>query len=432
MSYVIGQWERKSIPVEGGRIKERWMPPVAGARLGRIDLRPVPARALSTPDGFGLFELDPADGIPQGFLDLGNSLTARLTQAQRDGLAARFSNTASADFDTPTLGDAIWRLLTELADPTGDNLAPPVMPGHDGTIRLRIGLSKRDEKYAPAKHPHVLTVARLNYARVAARDDIRNRTLEAQGMTRLQVKQAIVSNYLNRLARKLGVRPQDIAVPSGGATFEDTFVEAGSDVALGSHTPTGANAGSGWSVLNGSWNVQAANDIAHQTTVTDPGSSRLDDDLDSDDMTSFHGVFSFGTFRAAGPLGRYASAAETYYAYSRDNSNSFSHELFSRVNGGTPTSLADPVDDFDDPFPTGIDLTLTIDGSDLEGFQDGVSFVTVTDTGITGNTRGGIYSDESLANTGMGFSDYTVEDVGGVAPPAAPVRRMFMMTGVGR
>ena len=419
--------------MQGGRIKDRQMPPEAGRRLGRLDLRPFSARESASLGGFGLFEIDGADGIPPGFFDLGNSLTARLTKAQRDGLAARFPGTASEDFDTPTLGDAIWRLITELADPTGTNAAPPIMPKHDGTMRLRIGLSKRDEKYSAARHPHVLTVARLNYSKIAARDDFRNRRLETQGFTRSQVKQAIVSGYLNRLARKLGVKPQDIAVPSGGATFEDTFVEDGSDVALGSHTPTGTNAGSGWSVINGSWNVQAANDIAHQTTVTDPGSSRLDSDIDTDDMTSYHGVFSFGTFRAAGPLGRYASAAETYYAYSRDNSNSFSHELFSRVNGGTPTSLADPVDDFDDPFPTGIDLTLTIDGSDLEGFQDGVSFVTVTDSVITGNTRGGIYSDESLANTGMGFADYTVEDIGGGTPPAAaPVRRAFGLLGVGR
>jgi hypothetical protein len=364
---------------------------------------------MSSPEGFGLFEVDDADGTPEGMFLLGQDLTGGMAASERADFEAMLGLSAG-DLDAATLGDAVWRVLTELADPTGGSLAPPLMPLSGGLIRLRVGGSVRERRYDPAEHPHVLTVARADYAALTQRDDWRNRRLEERGFTRAEVKTAGLQAALATMARKLGVRPSDIAAPSGGAIYGDTFVETGGNVAIASHTPTGSNAGSGWSAVNGTWQVNATDDTAEQTTVTDPGSSREEDDLSTDDMRVYLDVFSIGDFRAGGPLGRYASAAETYYAYSRDVSNTASHELFSRVTGGTPTQLAAINNDYPDPA-TPYELRLIIDGSDLEGLEASVSKVTVTDTGITGNTRGGVYSDDAVSNTGIQIANFTMEDI---------------------
>lgn len=381
------------------------MPPAGSGP--RLDLRPIPAMASksSIPQGNGLFVVNgPA---PPGTLDLGQSMSQPLSTAQRRDFEARF-DLADGDLDAPTLLDALWRLMTELADPTGANRMTPLTPNSRGEIELRLrGVSLRREKYTAARHPQVLQFARNRYA------------------SRSYANNA----YLIRLAKKLGVRPQDIAVPRGGATVQDTF-DVSSDTALGSHTPTPGGSGS-WTVMNGSWTVHATSpaDAAAQTTVTDHGTSRLNLDLDSDDMTVTGNCSMQISFDAVGVLGRVASDAEDYIFYSHDASNTDSHELATVVAGGTPTQI-DTLQSTYHAHPWTEDLILELDGTSAICTEATTERLNNT-VGSTwdGNVRVGIYMDEAISNSGPYVNQIDGEDIGGGGVASTPTR--MGLTGVG-
>lgn len=391
-NYVLAPWTLRSIRLEGPggspRFVERWTGPPG--TVVALDLRPRAAQEIRTPDGFGLFVLNTAADIPAGALYLGNDFDA--AQVAADAEVISRLELKSGDLGRATLLDSVWSVLTELSDPTFTDRTGPLTPDRNGNIVLRLHRHGvlRAERYSAEKHPQVLTLARANYARLAAGN----------------------AKYLDSLARKLGVRAQDIAVPAGGATFGDTF-EASSNTALGSWTPTGTNAGTGWTALNGTWQATAATDTGEQTTVTDPGSARLDDDLDGDDMTVTVSVYAITDFRAGGPIGRVSDSATSYIAYSRDVSNTNSHELFTVVGGGAPSQVATVNNQYPDPA-TPYDLVLTLDGTSAECDEAGVNKISTTVASTwDGFLRGGMYSNQAASNGGVQFVSIVVEDLAG-------------------
>ena len=70
------------------------------------------------------------------------------------------------------------------------------------------------------------------------------------------------------------------------AKANDDFEELSADTALGSHTPTGTDAGiNGWVVIGGGGiTVLFATDIANSTTNNNGNRARMDDDLGSDEI----------------------------------------------------------------------------------------------------------------------------------------------------
>lgn len=411
-NYVIAPWERRSLRLDGDggspRFKDRWVGP-DGYVVG-LDRRPRAAMAGTAPDGFGIFALDPAADIPSNALYLGNDL-ASASVASDSEIIARMGLDAG-DLGRATLLDTLWAEMTELADPMFVDRGGPLMPGREGRIELRLhghGLL-RSESYDAARHPKALALARTLYARAAERDDYRS-----EEMTPAQTKALVVSSYLEALCRKFGVAPSQIAVPRGGASIEDTFA-AGSNTAIGSWTPTPGGSGS-WSQLNGTWSAYTASPgYAAQSTVTDPGSIRLNLDLASDDMTVTATADQQQDFDACGPLGRVSASATDYVGYSRDGSNSLSQELFTVVGGGTPTSVASVGNDYPPPaWPH--DLILELDGSTATCTEVTTEKIS-TSIGATwdGNTRAGLYMDEALGNNGPYFDHIQAADIGGGGP----------------
>ena len=411
--YVLAKWEWRAD--EDRPTFDYWQPPFG--TVGSLDLRPVPAMGAGPAEGFGFFALDRAADIPQGSLLLGDDLHAGLNSVTRSDAVQRLE-LSPGDFDWPSLLDTLWGMITQLAEPSGANRVRPLMPCANGDLRLRLGGHSlvRQQKYNASNHPLVIDTARADFARYAA-DSKRGDSKRRAG-------------YLDSLVRKLGVRAGQIAVPSGGATIGDTFVES-SNTALASHTPTGTYAfGGGWNANIGSWQVIASDDHVEVQTNGDPNIARAETDLDTDDHFAWASVAAAFDFWAPGVAVRIDASNDDCYVYRRDVSNSLSQQIAKYVSSAW-TTLASTGSDFPDPANPW-EARLQADGSDLEAFEAGVSKETVTDTSITGNTRAGLYAEGHHGNSGIEYTEWRAEDVGGGSPPAAQIRRSLGLLGVGR
>lgn len=127
------------------------------------------------------------------------------------------------------------------------------------------------------------------------------------------------------------------------AIANDTFVEA-SDTALQSHTPTGTDAGAGWSAVSGAALVRGATDDVIDNNVSNGNRYRMTTDLGSGAMivqADFTSSGAAGNFLAPGVLFRMNSAG-TQYGY-------FDYDFSLGANGqyslydGTTTVFLDEV-----------------------------------------------------------------------------------------
>lgn len=406
--HVIGPWVLSEWTKPSGKLVKRWMPPAGGT--GRIDLRPLAARALSTPEGIGFFCLDPSDSAPEGYLDLGMDMGARLS-AKVAGEWESMLDLSSGDLDAPTLADALWWLWTAYGDERVRNFAGAV--NTKGMVSLGLeghGYIKR-EKFSKTNHPAVLKALRQNYVTTVTRR----------------------AEALALLMRKTGLAATELSVPSGGANVSDAFTES-STISLDAHTPdavTGKTAGTSWDELRGNWSNNSAGYATMDTNTSNPpGSARLNPALSGDDMTVTFTILTVNDFKAAGICGRFSATVNSWLGYLRDVENSGSHELMEVVEGGTPTSLATLANDYPDPA-TPYDRVLTIDGSDMEGFEDGVSKVTYASAGLTGNNHCGLIAEDAVSTGGAHMDDFYGDDIGG-APAPVRVLRSLGLLGVGR
>lgn len=412
-NYVLASWEWRA--GEQNPALEYWHPPLG--TVGSLDLRPLSAMGPGRAEGFGFFALDRAADIPAGALSVGDNLNAGLNASTRSDATSRL-DLSVGDLDWPSLLDSLWGILTELAEPSGANGTRPLMPCANGEMRLRLGGHSvvKQQRFKPAKHPRVIETARADFAQYTADTKRRN------------PKKRVA--YLNQLARKLGVRPNQIAVPSGGATIGDTFVEA-SDTSLDAHTATGTYGFvGGWNENVGNWQIIASDNHAEAQTNGDPNIARAESDLDSDDHFAWSSVNAAFDFWAPGVAVRIDSSGNDCYLYRRDISNSLSHQIAKYVSGAL-TNLSSTGNDYPDPA-TPWEAKLQADGSDLEAWEAGVSKESVTDTSITGNTRAGMYAEGHHANSGVEYTEWRAEDVGGGGPPATATRHRLGLLGVGR
>lgn len=147
--------------------------------------------------------------------------------------------------------------------------------------------------------------------------------------------------------------------------------------------------GTGWAIVS---------NVARNTTGGGTQAGILDASLDSDDFT-VQGTMvtlarSGGGFARCGVMGRKdTSATATYYRFHAEKVAG-QWEL-DKVVAGVSTSLGTaataPAD--------GNVLLLRMDGSSISGDVNGAAMVSpVTDTAITGNTYGGIYSNKSTTS----------------------------------
>lgn len=111
-----------------------WHPPL-GARSVLSLHRPA--------ENVGLFEF--AGAMPSEYRPLAKSPSEQLDEATTAvlGSAAGAKRLASG-----TLADCVWRLLTVHADPAGESMAPPLLPGVDGRVELHLAGRQRRMAWA--------------------------------------------------------------------------------------------------------------------------------------------------------------------------------------------------------------------------------------------------------------------------------------------
>lgn len=135
MRYILAPWQW-SVAEFGQPSEGLWVPPLACKNL--VDLRPIPAQASQiVPEGHGLFSIPDVADLPVGATVLSTDMNLRHTAQTRTDMAAVLG-VDSADLDTPNLGEAIWRVLTTLADPTGDNRVKPLTRNSRNMLSLKL------------------------------------------------------------------------------------------------------------------------------------------------------------------------------------------------------------------------------------------------------------------------------------------------------
>lgn len=372
--YYLAPWVWNDTPE-----MQWWGAPVG--MVASVDLRPIPAQAMAggTPEGFGFFALDPAADAPGGSLYLGNDLNAALSDAVKRDAEERL-NLSPGDFSLETLLDNGWLSLTNLADPTGDNRAKPLMPTVAGNLELHLAGHSlvKSERFDKVRHPWVKAIVQQNFGDRAAVDP----------------------NVMRLLRLKYGFTPQEIIGIRGGATAGDTFVES-SDTDLSAHTATGPNGGFSWVETTGDLDVVAASD---DLDVSTSGFARAESDLSSDDMRSEHDVLAITSARQSYAITRFdptpgqGAGGEDFYFYILKNTSSDTHRLF-KNESGTATQIGSTVNETP-PTPT-YTVRLESDGSNHTASLDtGSGFVVKigpeTDTAHDGIVRAGLGGSSPL------------------------------------
>lgn len=191
------------------------------------------------------------------------------------------------------------------------------------------------------------------------------------------------------------------------ATAGDTFVEGGANVALSSHTPTGANAGSGWTTeeMTGSrfWRVNASADVAEADGVEgddniistlQPNPSTQDVDVSA----TMNNVTSGGDPRPFYLVARYQDASNYYAAGVYRAAAANDAKMWKKV-AGTVTELASG----DTGIAVSDVLKFELRGSTLKLYKNGGEILSATDGAITAAGKAGI---------GMGNGLVATDDIG--------------------
>jgi len=401
-----------------------WRPPTGA--VAAIDFRPTAAQAsidFANPAGFGFFGFNATQTLT-GATYYGNDLAANQNLTRRN--AWRNALGIAVALDSVRLIDILAETLGTKSDPGATLRAKPVRPTTAGRLDIWLGTAtpafSRDFEGATDAHwPRIQTVEHDDYRAVRARclalanaiencvagdgsvaasmvSAVVNATGASFAAVQAELAQRQREKYLRylggkvlkyRMARGLFIPPDltDEGELPPETTIGDDFTEA-SDTTLTSHTATGANGGFSWSAVVGTATDIAATDTCLWASATGSiAKFRAQSDLSSDDHYSqVLCVASGSTTRDFEALTRFASAATTCYGLrARPASNTYG--LYKTV-AGVVTLLGSTVSGA--ASPVGATIRCESDGSDHEGYRDGVLYVgPQTDTAITGNLRCG-------------------------------------------
>ena len=381
--YYLAPWEWVT---EGGF--SFWRVPQADKLLGAVDLRSLPAqgRAGGVPEGYGFFSYSQQVAIPDSIY-LGDSLDTIVSNLKKAQVRTALNITGS--FQSDTVRDILWDIVTVHSDPTGETAVMPLMPTGRLELELYLGGSSfvKREAFDIGTHPHkdkVLAVIRNEYRNIRENDISfgSSHYLKVLGAWKEQYKVADESIFI----------PADLPKERAEApstTIGDTFEEA-SDTDLSLHTATGPNGGFTWTELQGDIDVFGASDKAGET-AGNAATARANFDLSSDNhyaQAAMETSSSTGTQEASVFTRKDATTTMTFYeAQARFRSDEIYHRVFS--NGVSTHMSGSPISyTFNDN--TQYLIKHVSDGSTQTVYVNGVSVHAVTDTGIINNLRTGI------------------------------------------
>ena len=303
-----------------------------------------------------------------------------------------------------TLLDALWATLTSEADPDGVTRAKPIMPTHKGVLELHLGGHSlvRAEKLPkdPTTHPawpKIQRVLQNDYRAIRGSGRAEERTLARKWLGAQQAKYRLSPEAARDLIipadlpRELPLRPT--------TTITDDFNRADAD-ALGTSAE-------GWSWTEVLFDFDIVSNRARLMSDTFAGghaSARAESALSSDDHYAEIDipVGNTGSARRTGPVVRFAAAANSFYGFGNlDNGYELLRVLAnSRTVLGSSATVA--------AFPKR--LRIAVDGSNLEGFIDGISDITVTDTNFTGQLHTGFWATAAAVDA-IQFDNFEAADL---------------------
>lgn len=420
--------------------------PPAGA-FAVLDLRPEAEQARAgQSSGWGFFAWPdivpgngpnisaPADAVTLGYGDCRELLPDTAT---RDELRIKLG--LSTNPGGTTLIDCIGDVLGSLSDPTGQSGPKPLLPTREGLLEIHLSNHSRvfSEAFDAGPMFGSSATGKQNRIRDVVRTDLE--TANKSGGPALVAK--VLGGLLDRWGidyaqaakwRNLIRAPllAELLGKSGGkfnprkpqTSYADAFTRA--DGSLGASWATSTASGVSWSVASNA--AQCFYDNPTATTASD-NFARYESDVSSSD----HWCDLTATTRTGGatanhinaPLCRYSSAANTAYGHSKSYSTSSVSSSVIKIVSGTVSTLGSSTG-----FVGVGQRRIIASGSTITGeAPTGTNKVSVTDTSITGNTRGGMlsrYTTTIASDLTQVMDDWSVDD--GVAA-ASSINGLLLM-----
>ena len=385
-----------------------WLPP-EGA-VGLVDLRSLPQQAAAgTPQGYGFFATEQPLG--SAYEPFGTQLDATLTPEQ---LARWRSMLGLARLDAASLLDALWETLTAQADPDGQTGPLPLDATSAGTLELHLGghsLVKAEPLRTAGEHWRRLKRMLQRIYKDTAK-------AAREGRLKPNLHRMMMTHWLRkyRLADYHELLPEgepDEPPVTPQTTITDDFTRADGDI-IG-HLLTWAEY---WPC---DWDTASNMARLQTSSSTYPNMAVAQTDLSSSDHYSQVSVvnLSSGTdWCRAGAAFRCSSGANTTYSaepYQYDD-KVYLYKWLS----GTLTVLGS----------ASITLSLpgtvkgSAEGSTIKAYWGGVQKLSVTDTGISGNTRCGMAGKSGDTNK-ADLDDFEAGDLAAAAAATVPWHLFF-------
>lgn len=353
--------------------------------LGKIDLRSIPQMSMSggTPQGYAVAAFPGTITDPNAVF-LGDDIRGAMPLGRRRGMARELGFSTNDLDSVSNLTDALWRVMTVLADPTGNLRHKPLMPKRDGTLELNLTgystiMSKKLIPFQSEEWDNILNLLRNDY-RI-----IRSETLKGNYNENAHRK------FLMALKEKYRLNDTDIFIPDDlpketPLPHSTTITEV-----WGCADSGNINCDLTWTEVVGDLSINS--NAVGQQTVNIFGSGRAETDLATDDHYGQVDIVSLtvagSASEMAGPLARFNPSAETYYMsrIHNDSSGTELTDVFKNVTGsftsiGSAVGITISIPDT---------LKLSVDGSTLINELNGVEKHNFSDTAITGHLRAGIF-----------------------------------------
>lgn len=388
-----------------------------------LDFRPLSEQARSGQStGYGLFAWNGQGPPPADMISLGSGDCREIqpTTAQRAEIKAKLG--LSANPSGAFLVDAIADVLGSLSDPTGANGPKPLMPGVDGVLELMLANRSRvwSATYNPAMTLAAAPAGRANKIRDVIRQQLQDafasggaalvaRILGDVLLKHKYTRPEVSTGATAKRGEWVRLLPPGLLAKLGGGSFrpvlpQTTYSENfdGSDGALGKQLS--------WTAVSGTWS-NTGNQAQYDTLVAaDYQVARANSDVSSSDHESQCDVTACQdgvTNGQAGVCSRFSPSAATCYTFRVVRYFSPDGLYLDKVVAGTVTNLATASED----SAPSVTMLCRCSGSTISGHKNGTQKTSVTDTSITGNTRGGIGAYRGAGTTISALDNWSITDL---------------------
>jgi len=360
-------------------------------------------------NGLGFFVTDKLLDLP-GYSYCGDDLNGKTDPA---AWAKVFDIEIPDGLLTPL--DLAWWTLTEGSDPTGQARSPPLIPTHDGWLRLYVGdaAPARERKFEGLTDPvwpKIQESLKLQYVAIEA-------YAEEKGSD-------INQKWLGNCERKYGI-DSDEFIPDGyekvpPLTPTTTQIDAMTDTngvdLIATHVPTGG--GFSWDEPYGTPIGWTINSNATDSNANSLGIVRSDTALATDDHYSEINIVVCSSTRLAAAVVRAASGATVTYYRAGISVSGSTIVLIRVVAGATTTTQTISSVSFSIPDV----LKFIADGSGYSTYLNGVQQGT-TLTDATGPPVGNFMVGFSTNQTTVSIDDFNGADY--VAASGKPKNALY-------